>query len=207
MSGFQAVPNVMRADFRYQVGGQYCISSFYARKATPCTFTDVSNFATAMHDDFWVTNLRPLVTSDFSQNGVSGVALDAPDSPFFGLDAAGATQNGTESGMSIPSGSCLVTTFKTAERSRNGRGRVYTSGIPLNKMADPTEVTTDYLADFITAMNSLITIATALSATLVVVSRWLNKVQRSEGVAIPITSITLDRYVDSQRRRLFGRGI
>lgn len=207
MPGFQAVPNTMRGDFHYQVGGQYCISSFYARKATPCTLTDVTDFATALYEDYWVDGLRALVTADFSQNGVNAVALDTPSSPFYGLDGPGGTQNGTAGGMSVPSGSCLVTTFNTAERSRNGRGRVYTSGIPAGELADPIEVASDYLADFITVMSSLITIATALSATLVVVSRWLANVQRSEGVPISITSITADRYLDSQRRRLFGRGI
>lgn len=207
MPGFQAVPNVMRADFNYQVGGQYCVSSMYMRKATSCTLTDVTDFAQALYDDYWVALLRPLVTADFSQNGILVQALDTPSSPFYGLDADGATQNGTHGGMSIPSGSCLVTTFNTAERSRNGRGRIYTSGIPAGELADPVEVDSDFLADFITCMQSLLTIATALSATLVVVSRWLHNVQRDEGVPITITSVTADRYIDSQRRRLFGRGI
>lgn len=207
MAGFQAVPNVMRGDFFYQVGGQFCISSVYMRKATPCDSTDVQDLCVALHDDFWVDGLRPLVTADFSQNGITATALDEPDSAFFGLDPAALTQNGTAGGMSIPSGSCLVTTFKTAERSRNGRGRIYTSGIPAGELADPIEVTSDYLGDFVTVMTSLITIATALSAVLVVVSRYLHNAQRAEGVAIPVTSVVADRYIDSQRRRLFGRGI
>jgi hypothetical protein len=207
MPGFQAVPNTMRGDLFTTVAGQYCVNSYYFRKATPCTNTDVQNLALALRDDFWTDNLQPLVTADVAFSSVTATALDAADAPFYGLDAPVGDENGTGSGMSIPTGSCLVATFKTAERSRNGRGRVYISGIPTGKMADPAEVTTDYLADFITALGALSTIATALSATLVVVSRWLNKVQRAEGVPISVTTITADRYVDSQRRRLFGRGI
>lgn len=207
MAGFQAVPNVMAAVMQYQVAGQECINTFHFRKATPASTADCQTLALAMRDTYWVAHMQPLVTPDVAMGGVFVTALDSPSAPFYGLDFLPPNVNGTGSGMAIPTGSALVATFKTAERSRNGRGRAYISGVPQGKLADPVEVTATYLTDFITAMNSLITIATAISATLVVVSRTLAKLQRPQGVPISVVAITADRYVDSQRRRLFGRGV
>lgn len=207
MPGFQAVPNVMKAEMPYQVAGQTCLNTFHFLRATPATTTDCQNLATAMRDTYWIANLRPLVTADYFSNGCFVAALDSPSAPFYGLDFVSTVQNGTASGMSVPSGSTLVSTFKTAERSRNGRGRVYISGVPAPQLSDPIEVANSYLTSFITAMSSLLTIATAISATLVVVSRVLAGIPRTTGVPIAVTSVTADRYLDSQRRRLFGRGV
>ena len=206
MAGFQPVPNVVQAQLQYSVAGQQCINNLYFRRATPASTQDCQDLASAMTTLFWLGKLQPLVTPDFFMKSIVATALDSANAPTFGIDMTAGESNGTGAGMSVPTGSTLVTTFSTAERSRNGRGRIYISGLPAGQLANPTEVANAYLLLFIEAMKALLLVATATSSALVVVSRIINKVQRPTGVPITVTQVTADRYLDSQRRRLAGRG-
>ena len=206
MAGFQAVPNCIQGQFQFTVAGQQCINNVYYRKATPATQQDCQNLAQALTTTYWVGKLQPLVTPDFFMSSIVATALDSPTAPVSGVDMVAGQTNGTGQGMAVPTGSALVGTMTTAERSRNGRGRIYLAGMPSGQLSNPTEVANNYLLLIIEALGALLTVATATSTALVVVSRIINKVQRPTGVPITVTQITADRYLDSQRRRLHGRG-
>jgi hypothetical protein len=47
----------------------------------------------------------------------------------------------------------------------------------------------------------------AVNDTWVVLSKFFAKNPRSTAVATPITAVSADQYLDSQRRRLTGRGV
>ena len=206
MAGFQPVPNTVQAQMQYSVGGQNCLSSVYYRLPTPADQTKCQQIAQAVTTLYWLAQLQPLVTPDFFMSSIVATALDSQQAPTAGVDMIAGQQNGTAQGMSIPSGSTLVGSLVTAERSRNGRGRIYISGIPAGQLSDPINVTNGYITNFITALQAFLEVAVAVSGTLVVVSRFLNKVQRPQGVPITVTQLTADKYIDSQRRRLGGRG-
>jgi len=206
MAGFQAVPNVVSVKMIHQVAGQNCLNTFHFLKATPATLADCQQIATAVRDTYWKAKMQQIVTADVFMESIMATALDSQAAPQFQLFMVPGEQNGVLGGMAVPTGSTLVGSYDTAERSRNGRGRTYVSGMPAQQLADPTEVINTYLTSFIEALSALLTVATAVSGTLVVVSRVLAGIQRPTGVPIPVTAITADRYLDSQRRRLFGRG-
>jgi hypothetical protein len=64
-----------------------------------------------------------------------------------------------------------------------------------------------YANDFVTAVNQMIVDLAGLGWTLVIVSRQHNKVARTTAEVTPIlTATVVDYNVDSQRRRLTGRG-
>jgi hypothetical protein len=206
MAGFQPVPNTIAVRMVHQVAGQHCLNTFHFLKATPATVTDCQNAATAVRDTYWKAKMQQILTADVFMEKIVATGLDLQTSPQFELVMVAGEQNGALGGMSVPTGSTLVGSYDTAERSRNGRGRTYISGMPAQQLADPIEVINTYLVSFVEALSALLAVATAISGTLVVVSRTIAKVQRPTGVPIPVTGITADKYLDSQRRRLFGRG-
>jgi hypothetical protein len=73
----------------------------------------------------------------------------------------------------------------------------YTSGSVINGA---------YVADTVAAAKALLTPEVIFAHNLCVLSRWLNKALRSEGVPYNVVDMTADNVVDSQRRRLPGRG-
>jgi len=203
---FQPVPNVMAGVMHFQIGGQHAQNTYHYQKTSPASQADCQALANALLNTLWAAHLKALVTPDVALTDFTVTALDSQTAPIAVATPIPGDVNGTGAGTSVPSGSALVATFVTAQRSRNGRGRIYLAGVPSGQMADPIEVASGYLTSFLAALQFLFTIGTAVSATLVVVSRELNKIQRPTGIGIPVTGITADRLVDSQRRRLGGRG-
>lgn len=105
----------------------------------------------------------------------------------------------------LPGNAACVVSFRTALRGRSGRGRNYIAGI-----AEGDVNGNQFANTFVQAMgNSYGALAAGLGAQAmyhVVVSRFFNGNPRPEGRAAAVTSYLVDGFVDSQRRRLAGRG-
>lgn len=116
---------------------------------------------------------------------------------------------GVHSGNSLPLNATLAISFRTAGRGRSSRGRNYVPALPEDEVIGNT-VDNDYLT---LIQDYYVGIASAIDgidspAALVVVSRMSGGEPRETALVQPITSITVtDGYVDSQRRRLTGRGL
>lgn len=106
---------------------------------------------------------------------------------------------------STPGNAALVVTFRTGLAGRSFRGRNYIGGLPL-VMDDPNHFTDAFAAALQAAYATLPTVLDTLTLTHVVASRWINGVLRTTGAATPVTGYTVNDQVDSQRRRLAGRG-
>ncbi|HEY9758907.1 MAG TPA: hypothetical protein V6C97_27305 [Oculatellaceae cyanobacterium] len=114
---------------------------------------------------------------------------------------------GTVSGATVPTHTACCATLRTDLRGRSYRGRTYLGGVPSGGLADNLTFTTTFVANVITALTALKTAIEALGAVWVVVSKYTNKIPRAAGTKTPITAIAVDTYIDSQRRRLGGRGV
>lgn len=96
--------------------------------------------------------------------------------------------------------SCCVS-LRTATGGRSGRGRIYHYGLTSHAIdgTDGNWFNTGDLGDIHTAYVNLMTTFDDAVSKLAVASRL-------HGVAYPVTSVTVDKNVDSMRRRLAGRG-
>lgn len=105
----------------------------------------------------------------------------------------------------MPNNVTAAVKFTTGLRGRSFRGRVYYIGLTnqhvIANTIDPGHVTTmnGWFANLITRLG-------ALDAQLVVASRIGGGVERTTGISTPVLSASVDATVDSQRRRLPGRG-
>jgi len=107
----------------------------------------------------------------------------------------------------LPNNCSLAISFRTAGRGRSSRGRNYFVGLVDNQVSG-NEVTTGF-ADALKAAYLMIGLGGSFTAdaTWSVVSRHHNLAPRTTALVQPISSVVIvDRTIDSQRRRLPGRG-
>lgn len=117
----------------------------------------------------------------------------------------GSGAGGNITGTALPGNCAAVVTKHTALRGRSYRGRTYLPGIDASVLSGGNFGAT-WVGQILAAMAELFTLDTTIPWLLSVVSYYLNKSKRTEGVATLIDTMSMDNYVDSQRRRLPGRG-
>lgn len=100
---------------------------------------------------------------------------------------------------SMPGGTALCISLRTALGGRQFRGRKYFSGIPTSEVVE-NSFTSDFVDSILTGVSTLLT-------ALVTVDHPIQVASPTYGTSSQvIAAIATDLYVDSQRRRLTGRG-
>lgn len=204
---FQPVPET--AEFRMQFlwAGQQCENVFHVRKQGEWSQNDL-NYIGEVFAGWWTSTMRGLttnaaslqrvITRDISHEG--GLSTEVTT----GLPSAG-TENGS---VSAPTGSTVAVKWGTGLAGRGFRGRTYHIGLPMGALQNPTTLSATYqngLRSGYDALRTALDNAT-LAVEFVVVSRWYNHVLRMPALTTPISGVSVDPDVDSQRRRLKGRG-
>lgn len=101
--------------------------------------------------------------------------------------------------------------WSTGLSGRSYRGRSYWIGLPASEVDVNGLVVASRINNIVTAYGQLRTALTTAGFTLVVCSKYSGvtivngyrrAIPRERGITTPITSITCDTYVDSQRKRL-----
>lgn len=106
----------------------------------------------------------------------------------------------------MPNNVALVFTKRTALRGRSFRGRIYHPGLAESQVAG-NQVLSATVTSLLAAYNLLKTLTVGAETwPLVVVSRMHNGVVTNPGETHAVTTIDTDGFIDSQRRRLPGRG-
>lgn len=153
----------------------------------------------------WVNDVMPLLSANAAFRRVEGRGLRAIDDVAYEYVAPQPVSGG-QPGDSLPGSVAFAITHLTGLAGRSTRGRTFFGGFA------ESAVSGDFLAQSIAdglrdSLNGLRLYADSLDWTMVVVSRFSNRTRRPEGVTIPVIGFRWrDRVVDSQRRRLTGRG-
>lgn len=150
--------------------------------------------------DGWITtNLKnamsstvtydQLIVTDISVSG-GGQHSDAPT-----------TTAGVGSGTALPASTALVASLRTARIGRNYRGRTYVTGLRTSDVTNPHFASTTYADGVNDVFANLITTLTGVGYKLVVLSRFLNNVQRAVAVATEVIQVITNTRLDVVRRR------
>jgi hypothetical protein len=201
---FTTFADVVQVELGYVWAGQFCQNVVqYSGDVTPTPVNVVPLLAEMVTQ--WNTLVKAYMPADLSFTQIKAIDLSSQNgwTLFYqtGLPIAG-----TSAGASLPNNCAVVITKRTAQRGRSYRGRIYQPGLTeLHTTGNTVQGTP--VAAFVSFWDAMKFHATgAVNYQMVIASRYQSGNQLPVGVATPVTTLTSDGVVDSQRRRLPGRG-
>lgn len=200
---FIPAPNAVRLCLQFEWASQTVEICMGFLRNSAVALADMQNLVDDM--EIWRQDeLNPLLSNQLTSKQWYGTILTTSSSPTLiqpiTVDTAGGVAN-----VSVPNNVALVTTFQTALRGRSYRGRAYTPGVHTGMLASSTEVGPTAAALFTSAYGA---INGAIDADWqhIVISYQNNGVMRTTAARTPVNGYRTEVRLDSQRRRLEGRG-
>lgn len=193
----------VKAEMVYSQDGQVVENVLHFQREDPVTTSNMFNLAGDLKT-WWNTSVRPLVSNKVSLNTIRVTDLTTQISPGIeyttGLPLTGAITLGA-----MPNNVTLSVKLITALRGRAYRGRIYHVGLYTTVVTDNTITAAHQTA--LTSAYVVLTLPSSYSGyTFGVASRQIGGAPRTDGVITPVTGMTINRTIDSQRRRLPERG-
>lgn len=155
---------------------------------------------------WWGTNIKPITTNHLSLIMIVARAMDTANSPAIEYTSGLPLEGDDSVNQPLPTSVTVAVKWTTELRGRSFRGRTYHVGLSEVQVNGNVLATAPHAA-ILAAYAELLEDLEGLNADLVIASRWSNHVQRTTGLTTPVTGVFLDPTVDSQRRRLPGRGL
>lgn len=204
---FVPIPNCARVEMIYSQAGELQENVYHVIGSAPFSLANLQTLRGVF--DSWDS-----VTDKVQRAAVSTLvrirtrALDS---------AVGATEDynlpvaraGTASGSAIPLNACFCVKLSTGLAGRSYRGRTYKSALTVNHLADSASITGGARDALVASLNTLRTSITTANAAwfLCVASTYTGGAWRVTGVCTPvINAVAVNTDLDSQKRRLRGRG-
>ena len=210
---FVPVPRTAEVEAVYLLDGQIVENTYYFRNAGTPVLSDLVALADEINSAIR-TSLLPSLASALQLIRVVATLLDAVDSLVY-VSTTSLPASGGSADEVMPSNVAACISLRTSHRGRSFRGRNYVTGLP-NGFVAGNVITPPLAGAITTAYTAILAAPVDAGWEPVVVSRYSGftivdgrkvPTPREEGIATPITSHFLtDNTVDSQRRRLPGRG-
>jgi len=204
MAPYIPVPGVMQANVRFTLAGQQ-IENCLCFRYGDGVFLDAVPAIDSVLETYWWATLRETLSNQIAHVETYYVDL-ASVSGFTSTSAAYTPNTGASAIFSAPNNVAICVSHRTANRGRSFRGRTYISGIPSDQQS-LSRLSPGAMDTVLDAFTQLITQSNVAGYPFVVVSKRSGGLPRAIGLSTPVTqSVIVDNVLDSQRRRLPGRG-
>lgn len=205
MATFIPVPDTAMFELVFDQSGEFAENVYHVKH--PGGWTEASLLETCgSFFDWWMTNTKIMTGIQVQLIKILGTDMSDQFGPRVEYVTDLPQVGGLGSGDSVPNHVAVAIKWLTAKRGRSYRGRTYHCGLRSIHFTNNT-LNGTYITSLRTAYTALITAVEGAGADrLVVASRYANKMARDPGVATDIIACTVDPIIDSQRRRLPGRG-
>lgn len=201
---FVPVPNTGIFELRFSLWGQQIENTLAFENSLPWDPSSLADQCQALYD-WHVAELLPNLAADLVLREVYGTSLESDSAPV-GSYVPPVPPAGGQIQTAEPGNVAFGVTFRTALRGRSYRGRNYVPGIPANQRVG-NQVTASFSNLVVDAYTLLLDAYGDVIGTWVIASRYHNNAPRVTGVAIPVSvAVAVNLDIDSQRRRLTGRG-
>lgn len=200
---FIRVPNTVMVEMVYRWDGQTVENVFHASNAVSYDETDIADLLDVFR--LWgINDALPTMSNTVTLVNLIGTDLDSATGPRI-EDATGLPVAGSAVSPSMPNNVSVVVKWTTANRGRSYRGRTYWIGLREDVVAANQIVAAQQTA-IVNAATALLADVALAGWALVVASRYTDNAPRAQGITTPITGFSVEPTIDSQRRRLPGRG-
>lgn len=205
---FIPAPLTARVAMLFRQNGQRVENVYHVLYTATPTDADLGT-ACDVFKDWWDTNVKAGASEQLSL-----IEVDATNIEDEGGNTVILTEGlpiaGTNAGEPMPNNVTVAIKWTTGFGGRSKRGRTYHLGLVRTELQDnDPNLLEDTMVDALTDQyNQLIEdVATNTAGQLAVCSYRFNNAPRTSAVVTPILAASLvDNVVDSQRRRLPGRG-
>jgi len=199
------VADTVEVELFQRLHGQKIENTLYFRLTGGMTGADIIDLWNQLLI-WWTTSFKVVLSEDLSLFGAKITDLSTQTGVSMNFNAPTPNPTGDVEFAALPGNVALTVSFRTNSRGRSYRGRNYVAGLAEPSVVGNT-VDTSVITGLQDAYTDLISLPTSGGWEWVVVSRYTNNAPRVTGVATLISSASVvDPYVDSQRRRLTGRG-
>jgi len=201
---FIPVSEAAKAAIAFSMTAQRVLITLTFRLTASYDLTNLADLALKLHQ-WYTTYLKGNLSGAIALTDIVCTAIHSATAPQH-TRIVSPSEAGTAGASSLGLGEAMVVTLRTPLRGRNYRGRTYLPGVGGLYRTDPGNISTTGTSQIIAAMAKLIDPLVMGSHIMVVPSRFTNNAPRVNGIANPVTALSMDTFVDSQRRRLIGRG-
>lgn len=202
---FIPVPDTVEVRMQYSYDGQQVENVFHVHQDGEWTVSQMQAIATVFVDLF-DDELDTFAAATLTLNRV--LVRDLTTSSGLAIEwTTGLPLSGLSPSPQLPNNVTAAVKWTTGLAGRSFRGRTYHLGLCENSVT-ANELVSTLPADLESAYATLITNipAAVTGAALVVVSKYHLGAPRTTGITTDIIAVSVDPVVDSQRRRLPGRG-
>lgn len=201
---FIPAPNIAQIEMRGRAHVERVENTLYFRKQTGTILQSDLDALTLFMSQEYLLAWKLQLPAEYVHTEVYGTDLSSATS-FTSTNVAQANTPGTLAGVALPGNASFCVSFRTPNRGRSGRGRNYWA------LVTEPDVTGNFLSAarrtaILGVYNRLIA-TPPLGWVWGILSRYTAGAPRPSGLFQTITQvIAVDDAIDSQRRRLAGRG-
>lgn len=202
---FVAFPNTALVEIVTQSPNAIMVNTLYVEKGSAWTGTQLNGLANTVWD-WWDAEISPFVSDAIDLVKVRARDMSAQFN--FVEEFVGASPvDGNVSAGILPGNATMTIKFGTGMAGRSRRGRNYVIGLTEDQVSGDN-VAPLTVSGYIAAYEELASILDGVGMTHVVASRanCPDPETPCAGNTWPVTTYSSDGIVDSQRRRLAGRG-
>lgn len=197
-------PNVAEVTMTFLADGQYLINKHHFVNTAGWDEGSLNNLGTAVRE-WWSTEIRVGVPNTTSLVEIE--VVDLTEGSNLGISVqTGLPLAGNSGEAALPNHVTLAIKKGTGLIGRSFRGRTYHIGLkePDVTLNTVNAGTVAFLRDAYDALRE--PLGVAIPVDMCVLSEVEDGAPRAEGICTVVTGIGVDPVVDSQRRRLPGRG-
>lgn len=211
--------NTAKVTFLQRLANQLVSNTIFVQKTEPWEESDLTSLATAC-EAWWRLTLAPILSSGIGLTAVQARSMEEESAPGVEVPAGLGAIGGVPTAAS-PGNVAVAVKILTGLTGRNHRGRNFIAGIPeadtadnqiSNAFHDALQAAYFELLGDLTGLNWEWVIASFYNTTQLLLqsngeTRRVPVPRPLGGLLTPVTSFVVNRDLDSQRRRLNGRGI
>lgn len=201
--GFVPVPDTARVEMLYTQGTSYVENVMWFERTGGWHVDELDDLCQTLVT-WYQASLRPLQSQYVTLTKIIARDWSIQNGEVFEQPVT-ATNTGQHLGQILPGHVTLAVKFNTGFAGRSYRGRNYVLGLCEDQVTGDG-VNADVAAGYGAAYEALATSLTSKLYHHVVASQYHDNLPRVVGVHTAIQSYTVDTTIDSQRRRLSGRG-
>lgn len=201
---FQPVFQTVQVAIRAQYLGESCVNTLNFQAAGAYDLAAAQSLAVLVGTDWLAGFMAEWLSPEYVLNEIHVRGLENLND-FEWTEGMGNVPGGA-TGNAKPGNVAWAVKFISGLTGRSARGRNFISGWTDTGVVG-NSIGADTAADVVATYEAISEDAAVLGWTHVVTSRYTEGVKRTSGVNFPIAAITYtDLFVDSQRKRLAGRG-